>query len=375
MRGIGDCHEQSQAVHRRVACKLMRAVVLATLSLALAACTAAVATRAQDSGSTPAPVATPTAPLPVVNVDDMMGMFPQQTVFVTSTDHVSAVTLLNHFIRYQIRTQGTAEVKTDPGARFLYVMDDDANGGVRLRLFDLPTGAERTVLGGVTDVVPGGSALGVASDGSFLVLKSNASQAWVDAYQRDTLQFSGVVMHAPTCSDRLITNTISIAIVCSSTGEVALGSLRGATASIDAVMPNVVGADMAGDGTLYLVTRDEHLAAVRPGSITAAALAWSSGWTGSVVPDSLAVVQSGTQIVLAETTADGAWLRLTTDAHIPQQQSFQLAGVPNGGVVAMWPFAYYAVGSTIRHVDLTSGLLETMAEVGAGAAAAAVVNG
>ena len=41
----------------------------------------------------------------------------------------------------------------------------------------------------------------------------------------------------------------------------------------------------------------------------------------------------------------------------------------------MWPFAYYAVSSTIRHVDLTSGLLETMADVGPEAALGAVVNG
>jgi hypothetical protein len=58
-----------------------------------------------------------------------------------------------------------------------------------------------------------------------------------------------------------------------------------------------------------------------------------------------------------------------------QRQSVQLAGVPNVGIVAMWPFAYYAVSNTIRHVDLTSGLLDTMADVGPEAAAEAVVNG
>jgi hypothetical protein len=41
----------------------------------------------------------------------------------------------------------------------------------------------------------------------------------------------------------------------------------------------------------------------------------------------------------------------------------------------MWPFAYYTVDGSVRHVDLTSGLLETMAEVGAGAIPGAVVNG
>jgi hypothetical protein len=58
-----------------------------------------------------------------------------------------------------------------------------------------------------------------------------------------------------------------------------------------------------------------------------------------------------------------------------QRRSFRLAGVPQGGIVALWPFAYYTVANTIRHVDLNSGLLETMAEVGAGAVPGAVVNG
>jgi hypothetical protein len=49
--------------------------------------------------------------------------------------------------------------------------------------------------------------------------------------------------------------------------------------------------------------------------------------------------------------------------------------VPQGGILALWPFAYYTVDRTVRHVDLSSGLLETMTEVGAGAVAGAVVNG
>jgi hypothetical protein len=58
-----------------------------------------------------------------------------------------------------------------------------------------------------------------------------------------------------------------------------------------------------------------------------------------------------------------------------QRNSFRLAGVPRGGILILWAFAYYALDGTIRHVDLTSGLLETMAEVGAGAVPGAVVNG
>jgi hypothetical protein len=41
----------------------------------------------------------------------------------------------------------------------------------------------------------------------------------------------------------------------------------------------------------------------------------------------------------------------------------------------MWPFGYYTMSGTVRHVDLNTGLLETMAEVGEGAIPGAVVNG
>ena len=57
------------------------------------------------------------------------------------------------------------------------------------------------------------------------------------------------------------------------------------------------------------------------------------------------------------------------------RKSLRLAGVPRGGVIALWPFAYYTVETSVRHVDLTSGSLETMTEVGADVVPAAVVNG
>ena len=350
----------------------MRSVILTALALVLAACTAAIGSGAQ-SGS---PSATPTPPpLPVVNVADVMSMYPQQTVFVTTADHVSAVTLLNHFIRYQIATRGVAEVETDLGARWLYVLDHSEQGARSLRIFDLSSGTERSALEGMTDVPAGGHVLGAGADGSVLVLKSDASHAWIDSYQPDALQSPGTIMQGAPCSDRLLTSASRIAMVCSRTGEVALGTLHGSSARIDWAVTDIVGAAMGGDGTLYLVTADEHLASLPPGSSTFVPVAWPNEWTGSVVADGLAVVQTGTQIVIAQTNEGGAWLRVTKTNDMSHQQSVQLAGVPNGGIVAMWPFAYYAVNTTIRHVDLTNGLLETMAEVGPEAAAVAVVNG
>ena len=61
--------------------------------------------------------------------------------------------------------------------------------------------------------------------------------------------------------------------------------------------------------------------------------------------------------------------------NITQRKSFRLAGAPQGGILSMWPFAYYTVDSTVRHVELNNGSLETMTEVGPDAVPGAVVNG
>ena len=78
---------------------------------------------------------------------------------------------------------------------------------------------------------------------------------------------------------------------------------------------------------------------------------------------------------MAEPSDDAAWLRVLSTTDVKERKSLRLAGVPTAGVLVMWPFAYYTVDTTVRHVDLTNGLLETMTEVGAGAVPAAVVNG
>ena len=348
----------------------MRLLALSSFALVLAACTAAIAPH-PDAGGSSAP---PTPALPLVNVNDMMGMYPQQTVFAVTTDHVSAVTLLNHFVRYQIPTRGSAEATVDAGGRWLYVLDGDEQGARRLRAFDVPTGAERLSMSGMNNVSRAGHALGALSDGRVLVLKSSGSHAWVDGYKPDRLESSGVLMQGPACGDRLLVGGVRVAMLCSSSGQLAVGTLDAATAMLDGILRDIVGAAMSGDGTLYLATADEHLAKVAPGSTTPVLIAWPSAWSGRVVADGLAVVQGGSLLAVAETAADGAWLRTMAVSDLSARTSLYLAGVPNGGVVAMWPFAYYAVGTTIRHVDLTSGVLETMAEVGPSATAAAVVN-
>jgi hypothetical protein len=340
----------------------------------------APATQAPPGAGTPSPTATrslartasPTAT--PINVDDMLGLYPQQTVFVATTDHVSAVTLLNHFTRYRIATNGVAQVSTDGTGQWLYLLDAETQASYRLRVFDVPAGGERALHAGIADVADERRALSTAIDGRVLVLKSAASHAWVDAYTAVSLQPLGTAIEGPGCGDRLLASGSRVAIVCRLTGEIAVDDLRGNHVAIDGALPNLVAAAMADDGTLYVATADQQLAAVAAGATKLVKVPWPSEWSGTVLPDGLAVAQGGASVLLAERTDDGAWLRVLATHNPAQQRSRQLAGLPQGGVLALWPFAYYTVERTVRHIDLTSGLLETMTEVGAGAVPGAVVN-
>ena len=371
----------------------MRSLLLAALALSLVACDGTTSGQ-RAASSPPAPAASPTAapisvaPAPTnvaatptnvtptpINVDDMMGLYPQQTVFVAAADHVTAVTLLNHFTRYRIATNGAAQVSADSTGQWLYLLDAETPRSHRLRAFDVPSGAERALQADIAGVAAEGRrVLSAAVAGRVLVLKSDARHAWVDAYEALTLRPLGAVMDTPGCGDRLLASGRRIAIVCLSTGEIVVDDLRGNQAAIDGALPNLVAAAMADDGTLYVATADQRLAVVAAGAVKLASVPWPSEWSGAVLADGLAVAQGGAFGVIAERTDDGAWLRVFATDNLARRTSLRLDGMPQGGVLALWPFAYYTVDRAVRHVDLNSGLLETMTEVGAGAVPGAVVN-
>ena len=371
---------------------VMRTVVLTAVALLLVACRAESAQRtAPPAVVTPAPtVAPPTvgptatvvraptlAPtaLAIIDVDDMMGLYPQQTVFVATPDRVRAITLLNHFTRYQIATGGLAQVTSESTGRLLYLIDSGADGLHQLRAFDVATGARRAVYAGITDVAADRRALATASDGRVLILKSDARHAWVDAYDGIGLRPLGPVMDKPGCGDRLLASPMRVAIVCLASGEVAVDDLRGKRATVDGALPALVAAVMGEDGALSLATADQQLGSVPASATQLVNVRWPSEWSGEIMPDALAMPPGSDSTVIAERTNDGAWLRVFETGNIAHRRSLRLAGPPQGGILTMWPFAYYTVGSTIRHVDLTNGLLETMAEVGPDAVPVAVVNG
>jgi hypothetical protein len=351
----------------------MRSLLLTAVVLSLVACGGNTgqgqASPSRTHGHAASPTGTP------INVDDMMGFYAQQTVFVATTDHVSAVTLLNHFTRYRIATNGVAQVSTESTNQWLYLLDVGTPASYRLRTFDVSTGREQAVRPGITGVAANGRVLATAIDGRVLVLKSDPRHVWVDAYEVFGLRPLGAVMEKPGCGDRLLASAGRVAIVCLATGEIVIDDLRGTRTTIAGTVPKLVAAAMADDGALYVATADQQLAAVTAGATKLVGLPWPSEWSGTILTDGLAVAKGQPVVVIAERTDDGAWLRvMATTTPAPQRKSFRLAGVPQGGVLALWPFAYYAVDRTIRHVDLNTGLLETMTDVGPGAMPGAVAN-
>jgi len=347
-------------------------LVVAAVAIALIACGGADTSRLAPASPTRSQPATPTAT--PINVDDMMGLYTRQTVFVASTGKISAVTLLNHFIRYTIPTGGIAQAAADSPGQFLYVLDRSADNETRIRTIDVASGyvlATRYLA-----VAPASDrAVAAAIDGRLLVLHDDGKHAWVEAYEYVTLEPKGVVMEKPGCGDRLLASGSRVAIVCLATGEIAFDTLHGGGTTLLAnALPKLAGVTMADDGTIYVVTADEHLAVVAPNSTKLLPMPWPSEWSGTVVPDGIATAAGAPSAAIAEQTADGAWLRIFATNNSGQRMSVRLAGVPHGGIVALYPFAYYAVGSTIRHADMTSGLLETMVDVGPDARPIAVVN-
>jgi hypothetical protein len=307
----------------------------------------------------------------------MMGGFPPQTVFVAAKDGVSAVMLLNHFTRYRIETQGQALIAINGRDRRLYLLDTDpqATGSHRLRAFDFAQGKERAVLGEISDVADSGLALATATDGRVLVLKSDERRTWVDAYDPLTLQPVGSVLETPGCGDRLLTSRSRIVVVCLSTGAIGSVNVLGTPATIDGAPPSLTAAAMADDGALLLISAEPRLMTLAAGATRITSSSWPFDWSGSVLPDTLAVAQAADMAMFAQRTETTTWLRVFAPHNTIQRQSFRLDGVPHGRILALWPFAYFAVDRSIRHVDLASGLLETMADIGPGAVPGAVVNG
>jgi len=363
----------------------MRALLAAAVAIALVACGSGAASgRLGPAAPAASQSAAPSATQPI-DLSDMMGFYAQQTVFVADAEKVSAITLLNHFTRYTIPTNGTAEAAVDPSPAFgtppstatawLYLLDGLDAGSVRLRSFDLQSGYERASRTEIGTVASTHRAMALAVDGRVLILKADARHAWVDAYEPVTLGPQGELFETAGCGDRLLASGTRLAIVCLATGRIAIDDLHGGGVFVvDGTLPQLAGAAMADDGTIWLASADRQLAVVRFGAARLQQLQWPAAWTGTVVTDGVAVANGADSVVIAQTDTDGSWLRVLASNVVAPRVSLRLAGAPQLGVVALAPFAYFTSGGDVRHVELTTGMLETMTTVGQGATVVAVVD-
>jgi hypothetical protein len=147
---------------------------------------------------------------------------------------------------------------------------------------------------------------------------------------------------------------------------------------------------MAQDGTVWVVSANRQLGSIAFGETNLTKVPWPSAWTGTVLPDSLALVSGmgyapGSAVatgspdaLIAQTDTDGSWLRVLATNVVAPRESLRLAGrltgAPQFGIMALYPFAYFTSGGTVRHVEIRSGMVETMTELGQGATIAAVVD-
>ena len=135
---------------------------------------------------------------------------------------------------------------------------------------------------------------------------------------------------------------------------------------------------MADEGTIYAVTADRRFATAGYGDTTLRPIPWPTAWTGTVLPDGLAIANASGLAVIAQTDTDGSWLRVmamrTSAPQASQRLAGRLTGEPQFGIMAFYPFAYFTSGGSVRHVQIETGMLETMTELGQGATIAAVVD-
>ena len=97
-----------------------------------------------------------------------------------------------------------------------------------------------------------------------------------------------------------------------------------------------------------------------------------------MLADGIALASGADSVVFAQTDTDGSWLRVLATTVVAPRTSLRLAGpltgAPQFGILALYPFAYFTSGGSVRHVEIQSGMLETMTELGPGATIVAVVD-
>jgi len=340
----------------------MRRVVLGAVLLILACGGAATLPAPSQS---PAAGTNAPAPTATIDVSDMMGPFSSATFFVVASDGVRAIALLNHYTRYTIPTTGEAQVATSIDGKLFVV--DEAPNGTRLRSFDMATGSERgsRIENGRRLLATGTGHGAVASDpasGSLVALFDSDGRRIAEAFDPATLQPLGRRLDSD-CGDRLLVGGGRTAVACYDRGvlRIAEGTSGATTFTWDPALGPLVAAALLPGGTALVGRSDGTLARLAADARDGDRLA--AFRDGSLVRDGLAAADKAT-FVAALSTGD-AKIGVSTGAgragvvHISLPRGEQ----PVGGIVALWPFAYWVSGKDARHVDLAQGFAETMSSM------------
>lgn len=339
------------------------------IALVLAACAGPTVSATPAASAAPQRTATPT-PMPTQNIFgmlDMMGGAPPATVFALAGGRVRAVRLLDHFVKYEIALGRGAQLIVSADATRLYVADQPDSAavpGVRLRAFDVATGAERAAAtgDGVPSMLVGGAgsgALALDPRGRLLVLRGDGGSAWVDAYDGASLRLDERrLLEAPPCADRLVTTDLRVAAVClrDATAAIRVGSGTVTRRLAPRALAGVVATQ---DASIVAVTTDGELFRLAPGSAEAVAISAEEG-RADVPLDGLAATEG--LLVLARGGAAPAVRVVSGGGFLPPGgRVFAIPVAPSRGILAWWPFAYFTSGGALYHVDLRSGTVERMA--------------
>jgi hypothetical protein len=325
----------------------MRRLLLGAVLLILA-CEGAATLPAPSQSAMPA--ATP------IDVNDMMGAFPQTQLLVMDGDSVKALALLNHATRYSIATSGRVFVAA--GNAQVYVADETVNG-TRLRWIDKITGGilatriepDRKL---VSTTTAHGALAVEPTTGRLLAMFADGARRIVDVFEPYSLRPLGRHMES-SCGDRLLAAAGRVVVACFS-GTLALKD-RDDVLVIDAGLGPLVAAAMRGDGTTLVGRQDGTLAQIRPGSREVERI--EPFRPGELVADGIAPIDHDS-FAVALSTGDRS-VGISELRQGRRYLSFPAKNVPFGGLLALDQFAYWVDGNTVKHIDLQQGFAETMA--------------
>ena len=329
----------------------------------------------EGAATLPAPSQSAGTPIPNIDVGDMMGAFPPTTFLVVTPDSVKAVALLNHATKYTIAIErGNAQVAVAAATQLVYVMDQTSTGA-RLRSFDVATGAARSshVMSRATMLTTDSAHATLAVDastGAVFALVGDGALRAIDQFDGNTLNPVRRVLGDLLCGDRVVAAAGRLVLACMDDGGLVTSEPGGGGKfRADAAL---VALAMLPDGTLMVGSADARLWRLARDATQLERIDTLKERRTALLRDGIAAhgdccfvfgVVEGVTSPQTRILAGGYTLLIFSEAQRPQ-----------GGILVQPPFAYYAVGSQARHVDIQQGFGEAMADLGARALPGAVAD-